>query len=137
MQVQSTAILKGIVREYTDAFNRGDLKGVCRVFAEDAQIFGVLGSGGLDVARPIWQTLMNSFGMQLEIVALAAEGNTVAVRYREFGTFRGPFRGVEPTGKSYEITSMEWFEFANGKVAKRWGARDSASISRQLGIPLN
>ena len=129
--------MKGIVREYVDAWNRGDLNGVCGLFAPDAQVFGVLGSGGLDVARPIWKMLMGSFGMQLEIAGIVAEGNTVAVRFREFGTFRSEFRGVAPTGKSYEITAMEWFEFADGKVTKRWGARDSAAISRQLGIPLS
>ena len=129
--------MKGLVREYVAAFNRGDVDGVCRVFSNDAQIFGVLNAGGLDIARPIWESLVRSFGMQLEIVNMTAEGNSVAVRYRETGKFQDAWRGVKPTGRSYEITAMEWFEFADGKAVKRWGARDSATVARQVGIPLS
>lgn len=132
-----TDAMKHIILEYVAAFNRADLDGVCRVFSPDAQVYGVLGYGGLDVARPIWQMLMHSFGTQLHVAALSAEGNTVAVRFRERGAFRNPFRGNPPTGKTYEIDAMEWFEFKDGKVAKRWGARDSATIARQVGLPLN
>jgi predicted ester cyclase len=32
---------------------------------------------------------------------------------------------------------MEWFEIEDGKITRRWGARDSASQQRQLGIPLS
>lgn len=134
MQIEQ---MKNLVREYADAFNRGDLEGVCSVFAEDAQIYGVLNAGGLNVARPIWRSLIESFGMQLDIVSMSAEGNTVAVRYREHGSFRGAWRGIPPTGKSYEVVAMEWFEFKDGKATKRWGTRDSATVARQLGIPLN
>jgi predicted ester cyclase len=31
---------------------------------------------------------------------------------------------------------MEWFEIENGKIKRRWGARDAASQARQLDIPL-
>jgi predicted ester cyclase len=27
---------------------------------------------------------------------------------------------------------MEWFEFADGRITARWGARDSAAIARQV-----
>jgi ketosteroid isomerase-like protein len=46
---------KAIVTRYAEAFNRGDADAVCALFAPDAQIFGVLGYGGLNVARPIWE----------------------------------------------------------------------------------
>jgi hypothetical protein len=32
---------------------------------------------------------------------------------------------------------MEWFVLRNGKILKRWGARDSASRARQIGPPLD
>jgi uncharacterized membrane protein YecN with MAPEG domain len=31
---------------------------------------------------------------------------------------------------------MEWFALRDGKITHRWGARDSAAIFRQMGIPL-
>jgi predicted ester cyclase len=29
---------------------------------------------------------------------------------------------------------MEWFEIEQGKIKRRWGARDAASQARQLGL---
>jgi len=127
---------KGVVRQYVEAFNRGDIPALTALFAPDALIYGVLGWGGLDAAAPVWRELHDAFGIQLTIEAMAAEGDTVAVRYTERGTFRRPFRGQEPTGRSYELVAMEWFELAGGKIRRRWGARDAASQARQLGLPL-
>jgi predicted ester cyclase len=72
--------------------------------------------------------------MQLEITGLIAERNIVAARYIETGRFRAPAFGNEPTGKSYELVAMEWFEIEDKKIIRRWGARDAASQARQLGI---
>ncbi|HEX8913536.1 MAG TPA: nuclear transport factor 2 family protein, partial [Humisphaera sp.] len=120
---------------YVDAFNRGDLDAVCATFAPDAQIFGVLGWGGLDVARPIWRDLIDCLQMRLEVVGVVEEGDAVAVRYVERGTSAKPFRGSPATGKGYEVTAMEWFEVRDGLIRKRWGARDSAAMGRQMGWP--
>ena len=63
------------------------------------------------------------------------EDSVVAARCTESGTFRAPAFGHAPTGKSYELVSMEWFEIVGSKIKRRWGARDSASQMRQLGLP--
>ena len=118
---------KAVVRQYVEAFNRGDIPALTALFTPDALIYGVLGWGGLDVAAPVWRELHDAFGIQLTAEAMAAEGDTVAVRYTERGTFRRPFRGQEPTGRSFEL--------AGGKIRRRWGARDAASQARQLGLP--
>lgn len=128
---------KALVTRYVEAFNRGDLDAVCACFNSDALVYGVLGWGEIAKARPIWEQLMKSFQIHLRVESMAAEGNVVAVRFTESGKFVAPFRGSEPTGKSYEVVAMEWFELGNGGIARRWGARDSAAIFRQLGIPLN
>lgn len=127
---------KAIVRAYVDAFNRGDLDALRPLFAEDALISGVLGWGGIDEVMPIWQQLHEAFGIQLAVEEMAAEGEVVAVRYTERGTFARPFRGNPPTGKTYELVAMEWFVLRDGKIRRRWGARDAASQARQLGLPL-
>jgi predicted ester cyclase len=72
--------------------------------------------------------------MQLRVEELVAEGCTFAARYTETGTFTKPAFGHEPTGKSYELVAMEFFEIREGKIKRRWGARDSASQLRQLGV---
>ncbi len=127
---------KAIVCAYVEAYNRGDVDGVCRCFAPDAVIIGVLARGSPADARPVWEQLMRCFQMQLQLEAIVAEGDIVAVRYTERGRFAANFRGQAPTGKAYEIVAMEWFEIGENGIQRRWGTRDSAAIFRQMGIPV-
>jgi predicted ester cyclase len=125
---------KELVRKYADAFNRGALGEIAAMCTDDVQIHGVLGYGGLDVALPIWRSLHHDMAMKFEVVDLCGEGDNVVARFIETGVFQGPFQGKKPTGKPHKITAMEWFEFRDGKIAMRWGARDSAAIMRQTGM---
>jgi steroid delta-isomerase-like uncharacterized protein len=127
---------RAVVLKYVDAFNRGDLDALRALFADDAEIQGVFGQGLMDKILPIWRQLIEGYGVQFTVEDICAEGDVVAVRYTERGTFRAPAFGNEPTGKSYELVAMEWFVIRDGKVQGRWGARDAASQARQLGIPL-
>jgi steroid delta-isomerase-like uncharacterized protein len=125
---------KAVVRRYVAAFNRGDIEELKSLLAEDAEIQGVMGKGLIEAVEPLWRQLIEGYGMQLAIQDLVAEGHTVAARYIETGTFRAPAFGCQPTGKSYELVALEWFEIEDGKIRRRWGGRDSASQARQLGI---
>ena len=125
---------KQVVLAYVDAFNRGDLEGVCGLFTEDALVWGVLGWGTIEQARPIWKGLIECLQMQLQVDGIVGEDNTVAVRYTERGKSVREFRGDGPTGRSYEITAMEWFEVQGDRIHRRWGARDSGAMNRQLGF---
>jgi predicted ester cyclase len=127
---------KAVVRRYVDAFNRGDLPALKALLSDDAEIQGVLGKGMFERIEPIWRQLIEGYGIQLRIDGLIAEGNVVAARFFETGTFSAPAFGQQPTGRSYELVAMEWFEIEGGRIKRRWGARDSASQARQLGIAL-
>ncbi len=127
---------ESVVRDYVDAFNCGDMDRLVALFSEDAEIQGVLGRGQMASIRPIWEQLVSGYGMQLHVDSLIVQGNQVAVRYTERGCFKAPAFGREPTGKSYQLVAMEWFEIENGRIRRRWGARDAASQARQLDIPL-
>jgi len=125
---------KAIVREYVEAFNRGDLPRLQQLLADEAEIQGVQGKGTFEKVEPVWHQLIEGYGIQLKIEGLIAEGNIVAARYRESGTFRAPAFGNPSTGRSYELVAMEWFEIESGRIKRRWGARDAAAQARQLGI---
>lgn len=123
------------VQAYVEAFNAGDWDGIRPLFAPNAVIRGVLGWGKLEEVVPVWRELHDGMAIRLEIEALIGAENAVAARFRETGRFVGAFRGLpqaEPTGRPYEVIAMEWFEFVDGLIARRWGARDFSAITRQV-----
>lgn len=131
----TTPTHRELIEAYVEAFNAFDMPRLRTIFAPDAKIWGVLGHGSLDFAEPVWSELHHGMCTRLEIADVIVESDRAAVRYRESGRFVGVFRGLAgetPTGRNYDITAMEWFEFAGGRITARWGARDSAAIARQV-----
>lgn len=120
---------------YVDAFNAGEMEKLAALFSPEAEIEGVLGRGLMNKVIPVWRQLVEGLGMQLKIEELCAEGDVVAVRYRETGTFKRNFMGNEPTGKSYELVAMEWFVVKDNLIIRRWGARDGLPRRDNLGFP--
>ena len=132
----SETVNQKVVLDYVDAFNRGDIETMRTLFTHDALVYGVLGWGGLNQVIPIWQEIKAAFDIQLQVESIVAKDDIVAVRYVERGTSVGSFRGGPVTGKSFEIVAMEWFVIKEGKIHRRWGARDNAAQLRQMGLPL-
>jgi steroid delta-isomerase-like uncharacterized protein len=127
---------KAVVQRYVEAFNQGDLPGLKSLLAENAVIQGVMGQGTIEKVETAWRQMIEGYGIQLQVEHMVAEGDLVAARYIERGTFKAPAFGQVPTGKSYELVAMEMFEIHEGKIKRRWGARDGASQARQLGLPI-
>jgi len=125
---------KEVVRQYVEAFNAGDFERLRGLFAPDAIIYGALGWGSFDEVLPVWYDLHHGLSLKLQVEDMIAEGDIVAVRYHETGAFVGPYHGQQPTERSYELVAMEWFEVKDGKIRRRWTARDAASQARQLGM---
>lgn len=127
---------KRVVLEYVEAFNRGDLDALCQTFSPGALVYGVLGWGEVEKVKPIWHDLLRCFNINLQVESIIAEGDVVAVRYVERGKSVGSFRGGPITGQNYEVVAMEWFVVKDGRIDRRWGARDSAAMFKQMGLPL-
>ncbi|MFD1942922.1 ester cyclase [Paradevosia shaoguanensis] len=124
------------VKAYVAAMNAGDFEALRRLFAADARIEGVTGSASVDEAVIVWRALHGSLNMNLKIEAMACENDTIVVRFLESGRWTAPFLGMtEPTGKSFELVAIEWFELTDGLIHRRWGVRDAASQARQVGFP--
>lgn len=124
---------KKVVLTYVEAMNAGDFERLASLFTPDTVLHGVVGKGSVEFAMPVWKDLHTALQMRLAVEELIEEGDVVAARFRETGMSVAPFRGLPATGKSFELTAIEWFALKDGRIASRHGVRDSASQARQLG----
>ncbi len=64
---------------------------------------------------------------------LIAEGDKVVVRNRVFGTHRGEFMGIPPTGKQVVQPGIDIMRIKDGKMVEHWGVYDWKGFFEQLG----
>jgi predicted ester cyclase len=78
----------------------------------------------------------NSFSdLEMEIVDLVAEQDTVAARFLCSGTHTGEWLGHPPTGRRFHrVAEVYFFQFAQGRIIKAWGLEDTYRRLRQLGL---
>ena len=117
---------KAMVRGLVEAINAaGEAEAVEELFAPRAarrvkRLFEEFRS-----AFPDWRE---------EIVALVAEGDTVAGRFRCSGTHLGEFLGEAPTGRHMEVEEVFFLRAEDGKFADFWALEDSMGRMQQLGL---
>ncbi|MCJ7445362.1 MAG: ester cyclase [Methanotrichaceae archaeon] len=72
--------------------------------------------------------------LNVTVEDMVAEGDTVAARFTARGIHKGPFMGLQPTGKPITMTGIEIFRIENGKIAELWGEANLLGLMQQLGI---
>lgn len=85
------------------------------------QFVGQLGGFGKLIPNLSW-----------EVQEILASGNKFIVRGRAKGTPTGAFMGVQPSGKSFDIMSIDIHTVENGLIVKSYHVEDWASAIRQL-----
>jgi predicted ester cyclase len=77
-------------------------------------------------------------GYELRIEQMIAEDDLVSVIGRASGTHKGPFMGMPPTGKSWDVPLHITYRVKDGKIIEHWLVLDTAAFMQQLGmIPSN
>ena len=75
---------------------------------------------------------------EMHIERLIAEDDLVSVIGRARGTHRGPFMGMPPTGKTWDVPIHITYRIEGGKIIDHWMVIDTAAFMQQLGmIPSN
>jgi predicted ester cyclase len=69
---------------------------------------------------------------RFEIHDMIAEDDRVAVRLTTSARHTGPFMGIEPTGRRYEIDEIHIFRIRDGQVVEHWHEFDKLALMRQL-----
>lgn len=71
-------------------------------------------------------------GYELIPEQMIAEGDLVAMRAVFRGVHRGPFAGLEPTGKTVSAGLMIVYRIAEGRIAQHWMQFDMFGLMGQL-----
>lgn len=131
-----------VERLYTDVFSAGASPempaAVAEVLAPDWVSHGDYSS---DVNTPerivgMMQGFVASVpDLNLAVEEIITEGNRYVVRGRMTGTPTGDFFGVAPTGKSFEIMTIDIHTVEGGRIVESYHVEDWAGAIRQLTTP--
>ena len=69
---------------------------------------------------------------EIVVEDLLAEGDKVVVRGEFQGIHRGPFAGIEPTGKSVSAGLIAIYAIAGGRIVDHWLQFDLFTLLQQL-----
>jgi steroid delta-isomerase-like uncharacterized protein len=150
-RAQTSEAQRDVIRQHLDLMNRGEWRQAAEYFAEDvvhhrghwqdgAEAI-VRGKKALtDNLEDIFRTFPD---WKMEIVEIAAEGDSVIVRCRVSGTHRGVAAravnggllvGVQPTSKHFQVQHIHWYKVSAGKITDHSTSRDDLGMSQQLGL---
>ena len=140
-----------VIQRHLDLINRGEWRQAAEYFAEDVQHHrGTWQDGAEGIVRgkkALTDNLEDIFrtfpDWKMEIVEIAADGDSVIVRCRVSGTHRGVATravnggllvGVQPGGKHFQVQHIHWYKVRDGKITDHSTNRDDLGMSQQLGL---
>ncbi|MCZ0998566.1 ester cyclase [Streptomyces mirabilis] len=134
---QGTArVNKRIMERFTSEFLPTGDPALARKFIgpDIVMHFGGRTQQGRDTYLGIIAANMKAFpDLRWTVEDMRAEGDTVAIRYTMTGTHKGPFAGVETTGRAIRAKSMAFYRLAHGKIVEERAQLDMLSILQQMG----
>jgi len=71
---------------------------------------------------------------ELRVEQIIAEDDLVSVICRASGMHKGPFMGMPPTGKSWDVPLHITYRVKDGKIIDHWMVLDTAAFMQQLGM---
>lgn len=90
---------------------------------------------GRDEIRADFERFLEAFpDFSATVEGSVASGDTVAMRVTLRGTHEGPFMGIEPTNRQFEVSNMVFTRIQDGKIVERWVQPDMHGMLRQLGV---
>jgi steroid delta-isomerase-like uncharacterized protein len=127
-----------IVREHMDSENTHDFDVTLATFAGHPRYeivpTGEVYDGSEEVDRYYQETRAAFPDQRNEVIALHHADDGVVVEFWLRGTHNGEFRGVPPTGKSFECRMAAFFLFEDDRLTGERVYFDAATILTQLGL---
>ena len=126
-----------IVVEHMESENRHEFDVTLETF--DHPRYELIGTGDVydgprEVADYFEETRTAFPDQRNELIALHHSDDAVIVEANLYGTHDGPFRGLPPTGRSFEMRFCALFVFDEDRLVCERVYFDAGTILRQLGI---
>jgi steroid delta-isomerase-like uncharacterized protein len=128
---------EAIVREHMESENRQEFDVTIETFDHpryELIATGDVFDGEAEVAAYFEETRTAFPDQRNELISLHHSDDAVLVEAMLYGTHDGPFRGLPPTGRSFEMQFLAVFVFEEDRLVCERVYFDSATILRQLGI---
>jgi steroid delta-isomerase-like uncharacterized protein len=90
--------------------------------------------GAAEVARYFEETRIAFPDQRNELIALHHSDDAVIVEANLYGTHLGPFRGLPPTGRRFELRICALFLFDEDRLVCERVYFDAGTVLRQLGV---
>ena len=117
--------------DYLDACNRHDLAAVRDLLAPDVRRAHL--PAGADAWIDGLAALLTGFpDHQWKRITVVVEGDRIAAHLRARGTHRGPFLGVQATGRRVNVAEFAFYRVVAGRVVEYAGSSDDAGLLAQL-----
>jgi steroid delta-isomerase-like uncharacterized protein len=128
---------EAIVMEHMESENRHEYDATIATF--DHPRYELVGTGDVfdgpqEVARYFEETRTAFPDQRNELIALHHADEAVIVEANLYGTHQGPFRGLPPTGRRFEMRFCAVFVFEEDRLTCERVYFDSNTVLRQLGI---
>ena len=128
---------KTIIRQFIDeTLNQGDIEAAEKFVAKDVvEQVPFPGQGpGIEGVKDVLGGMRAAFpDLHWTVEEQIAEGDKVVTRFEWTGTHRGPFLGVEPTGRSVQVWGIVIDRLQDGKIKDTRILMDALSLMMQLG----
>jgi steroid delta-isomerase-like uncharacterized protein len=129
---------EAIVREHMESENSHEFGVTLATFAGHPRYeivaTGEVYDGAEEVDRYYQETRAAFPDQRNELIALHHSDDAVVAEFWLRGTHKGEFRGVPPTGKSFECRMAAFFLFEDERLVCERVYFDAATILSQLGL---
>jgi steroid delta-isomerase-like uncharacterized protein len=129
---------KTIIQQFIDeTLNKGDIEATEKFVAKDViEQVPFPGQGpGIEGVKTVLGGMRAAFpDLHWTVREQIAEGDKVVSRFVWTGTHRGPFLGVEPTGRSVNVWGIVIDRLQDGKIKDTRILMDALGLMAQLGV---
>ena len=129
---------EALVRQYYEAFNRGDRDAMLALLAED--VAHDINQGGRETGKDAFRRFLahmdRCYRERLAdiVVMTSPDGSRAAAEFVVHGTYLATDEGLPPaSGQTYVLPAGTFFELRDGKIARVTTCYNLADWSRQVG----